>query len=119
MTTVQIAKRLADLCGTGNFEKAQEELYADDVKSIEPHETPAFKIETKGIKSVKEKGEKWKSMVEEQHGYKVSGLIVAGNSFAFKLTMDITMKERGRLKVQEICVYQVKDEKIISEQFFS
>jgi hypothetical protein len=28
------------------------------------------------------------------------------------------MKGRGRVKLEEICAYEVKDGKIISEQFF-
>jgi hypothetical protein len=44
--------------------------------------------------------------------------LVAGNSIAFTLTMDITMKGQGRMKSPELCVYQVKDGKIISEEFF-
>jgi hypothetical protein len=34
------------------------------------------------------------------------------------LTMDVTMKGRGRVKLEEICAYEVKDGKIVSEQFF-
>jgi hypothetical protein len=32
--------------------------------------------------------------------------------------MDVTMKGQERSKIAEICVYEVKDGKIISEQFF-
>jgi hypothetical protein len=35
------------------------------------------------------------------------------------LTMDVTMKARGRMKMEEVCVYEVdKNGKIASEQFF-
>jgi hypothetical protein len=43
---------------------------------------------------------------------------VAGNAIAFKLIMDVTMKERSRETWEELCVYVVKEGKIISEQFF-
>ena len=58
---------------------------------------------------------KWFSMVEEIHSLSVYPLI-ATNSFAFTLKMIIAMK--GKIDMTELCVYQVKDEKIISEQFF-
>jgi len=32
--------------------------------------------------------------------------------------LDATMKGMGRMKLEEICVFEVKDGKIISEQFF-
>jgi hypothetical protein len=32
--------------------------------------------------------------------------------------MDVTMKARGRMKLEEVCVYEVKDGKIASERFF-
>ena len=35
------------------------------------------------------------------------------------LMMDVTMKGRGRMKMEEMCVYEVnKNGKIASEQFF-
>ncbi|MBO9683549.1 MAG: nuclear transport factor 2 family protein, partial [Flavisolibacter sp.] len=83
-----------------------------------PHTTPAFEKETKGLNAIIEKGHKFDAMTQELHHVDVSEPIVTGNAFAFKLTMDITMKERSRETWEEICVYTVKDGKIISEQFF-
>jgi hypothetical protein len=57
-------------------------------------------------------------MVEEMHGGSVSEPLVAENTFAFVMSMDMTMKGKGRMNVGELCVYQVKDGKIVSEQFF-
>jgi hypothetical protein len=34
------------------------------------------------------------------------------------MRLDMTMKGQGRMDMAELCVYQVKDGKIISEQFF-
>ena len=118
MTTRQIADRLAELCRKGDFETAQRELFAEDAVSIEPHATPQFEKETKGLQAIIAKGEKFQSMVEEMHGGEVSEPVVADNSFAISMMMDVTMKEMGRMKMTELCVYQVKDGKVISEQFF-
>ena len=117
MTTEQIAKRLAELCRQGQFETAQKELYATDAISIEPYATPAFEKETKGLDAIIAKGEKFSSMVQEMHGGNVTEPVVAGNSFALVMTMDMTMKEKGRMTMSELCVYEVKDGKIISESF--
>jgi hypothetical protein len=32
--------------------------------------------------------------------------------------MDVTMKGQGRMQMTELCVYVVKDGKIVSEQFY-
>ena len=119
MATQEIAKRLADLCRQGQFEAAQKELFAEDAVSIEPQETPDFPKETKGLRAIIEKGHKFQSMVQQLHGCTTSAPLVAGNAIAFTLTMDVTMKGRGRVKLEELCAYEVKDGKVVSEQFFN
>ena len=118
MTIQQIAKRLAALCSEGKYEQAQKELYADNAVSIEPEATPAFAKETQGLKAIIEKGHKFESMLEKMHGTGVSEPVIGGNSFALSMWLDVDMKGRGRTKMEEVCVYTVKDGKIVSEQFF-
>lgn len=64
------------------------------------------------------KGHKWGTMVEEFHSCTISDPLVAENSFAVTMTLDVTMKGAGRSKMTELCIYHVKDGKIVSEQFF-
>ena len=118
MKTTDIARRLVDYCRKADWKRAQEELYSKDAVSIEPYETPAFEKETRGLDAIIAKGKKFDSMVEKVHKITVSEPLVAANSFAFVLGLDITMKERGRMNSPELCVYQVKDGKIVSEEFF-
>jgi hypothetical protein len=118
MTTKEIANRLVELCRKGDFEKAQTELFAEDAVSIEPHSTPEFEKETKGLKAIKMKGDKWNAMVQETHGITVSEALVATNSFACTMRLDVTMKGRGHMDMTELCVYEVKDGKIKSEVFY-
>ena len=117
MTTQQVADRLVELCRKGEYEKAQKELYAENAVSIEEQASPAFEKETKGLKAIIEKGHKFDEMVETMHSASVSEPLVAGNSIAFQLKLDATMKGRGRSEMNEICVYKVKDGKIVSEYF--
>ncbi len=118
MTTQEIANRLVELCRKGDFEKVQTDLFADDAISIEQEASPAFEKETKGKAAIKEKGQKWNSMVEEMKGITLSDPIVAGNSFALTMRMNVVMKERGPMDMTELCVYKVKDGQIVSEEFF-
>jgi ketosteroid isomerase-like protein len=118
MTTKEIASRLVELCQKGDFETALTELFSEDATSIEPHASPAFEKETKGMKAIKEKGEKWNAMVQEVHGITVSDPLVATNSFCCTMRLNVTMKEGGPMDMTELCVYETKDGKIVSEQFF-
>jgi len=118
MTTQQIADRLVELCRQADYETAQKELYGNDAISIEPYATPEFAKETKGLPAILEKGHKFEAMVEKTYATTVSEPLVVGNAITFILGMDITMKGAGRSKMEELCVYQVKDGKIVSEQFF-
>ena len=118
MTAAEIASRLVELCKNADFEGAQKELYAEDAVSIEPFETPDFQKEVHGVDAIIEKGHKWNEMVEEFHSCTISDPLVAENSFAVTMTLDVTMKGRGRAKMTELCIYHVKDGKVVSEQFF-
>lgn len=117
MTTAEIAQRLVAVCRTGDWETAQKELYAEDAVSIEPHATPAFTKETRGLAAIVEKGHKFNAMVEKMHAFIVSDPLVAGSSFACTMQLDVTMKGDGRMNMTELCVYEVKNGKIVSEQF--
>lgn len=118
METHEIAKKLVDYCKKAAWEEAQSELYSEKAVSIEPYETPEFPRETRGLSAIVEKGKKFDSMVENVHGIEVSEPLVAGNSIAFKMEMDLDIKGKGRMKSPELCIYQVSDGKIILEQFF-
>jgi len=118
MTIQQIAHRLVDLCRQGEFDKAQKELFAEDAVSIEPEASAGFEKETKGLAAIAEKGKRFSEIVDTVHGITISDPVVAGNAFAISLNMDVTMKGQNRAPMAEICLYKVKDGKIISEQFF-
>ena len=118
MSTTDIANRLIELSAKGDFETAQKELFAEDAVSIEPYASPAFEKETKGLDAILEKGKKWGEMVETYHDLKVSQPLVAGNSFSVTMFLSVTMKGQGKMDMTELCVYNVKDGKIVSEQFF-
>ena len=75
-----------------------------------------YKVE--GMTGIKEKGERWGSMLEEFHGIEVSAPLVAGDHFTCTMIMDTTMKGAPRSKSEEIALYKVADGKIVSEQFF-
>ena len=119
MNTEAIAKRLVELCREGKGKEAQDELYSEDAVSIEMEGLPPGALgNAKGLDAIREKGRQFNEGIVEMHGGSVGDPIVAGNWFSVVMTMDATFKTHGRVNMQEICVYQVKDGKIVREQFF-
>jgi ketosteroid isomerase-like protein len=119
LNTEAVAKRLVELCRKGEHEQAQRELYAQDAVSIEMAGAPAGALgDAQGLQAIYEKGRQFAAMVEAVHASSVSEPVVAGNWFSVSMTMDVTFKGRGRVQMTEICVYQVRDGKVVREQFF-
>jgi ketosteroid isomerase-like protein len=119
MSIEKIASRLVEFCRKGEYEQAQKELYADDAVSVEPEGLPPGALgNVKGLEAIFEKGRDFQARLEAVHGTHVSDPIIAGNWFALEMTLDVTMKGRGRVVLKEICVYRVRDGKISREQFF-
>ena len=116
MTTQEIANRLVALCRTGSYEQAFTELYSDDAVSIEPEHTG--RQPTKGLDAMKEKLRGFQSALEEVHDGYVTEPVIAGNFISVGMGMDITLKGAGRMNLEEIVVYEVKDGKVVKEQFF-
>ena len=117
MTTQDIANRLSELCKAGQYEQAQQELYAEDAISIEPVGAPGPQS-VKGRDEIIKKGEEFRNSIEELHSADASQPIVAGNHFAITITVDATFKGMGKMLMEEVCVYEVKDGKVVKEQFF-
>ena len=119
MTTVDIANRLYELCKEGHYQQAQEELYADDAISIEPvHANEKGMPSVTGKDAIIKKGEQFQESIEELHGVGASQPMVAGNHFALTISVDATFKGMGKMVMEEVAVYEVKDGKVVKEQFF-
>jgi len=117
MTTKEVATRLVELCRQGKIPETHQELFADNAISVEADDSMGPRT-TEGIEGIRKKGEMFDSMVQEIHGAQISDPVVAGNCFSIAWDLDVTMKGKDRMTMSEICVYKVKDGKIILEQFF-
>jgi SnoaL-like domain len=117
MTTQEVANRFNELAQTGQWDKIQDELFSADAVSIEPPHAQGMQS-ADGLPAIKEKGKQFAAMVEEMFGGYSNEPQVAGNYFAVAMGMDCKMKGMDRSKMDEIVVYEVKDGKIVKEQFF-
>jgi hypothetical protein len=116
-TTAEVAARFNELAKEGNWDQIQDELFADNAVSIEPPGSPGLQS-AEGLPAIKEKGKKFNEMVEQLHDGYSTDPVVAGNFFSVSMGMDVTLKGMGRIRMDEIAVYEVKDGKIVKEQFF-
>ena len=119
MTTQEVAKRFNQLAQENKWMEIQDELYSDDAVSIEPpHAAAAGLQNAQGRDALKRKAEEFNKSIEEMHSGYCSEPVVGGTHFAVAMGMDVTMKGAGRLNMDEIAVYEVKNGKIVKEQFF-
>jgi len=116
-TTQEVANRMNELFKEYKWTQVHDELFAEDAESIEPPHSKGMQT-VKGLAAIKKKGDDFNNMVEEMHGGWVSEPLVGGNYISFAMGMDVTYKGMGRQKMEEIAVYEVKDGKIVKEQFF-
>ena len=117
MNAQEVANRLVQLCREGKDIDAINELYSDNIVSIEPEGSP-MPGKTIGKKAVLESTNRWYSSVEQLHSVHISDPIVSSNFFACTMNFDITFKDQGRNAMDELCVYEVKDGRIVTAQFF-
>ena len=117
MTTQEVANRLYELCQQGQFETAHNELYSPDATSTESNMQGARETAT-GKEAIAAKSAQFQSMVVEMHGGYTNEPKVFGNYIFMEMGMDVTMKETGRMNMVEMCRYEVKDGKIIAEEFY-
>jgi SnoaL-like domain len=118
MNTHDVAITLVKLCSQGKFKEATEQLYSQDIVSVEAGAPPGGSRESKGLDAVLAKGEWWTSN-HEVHSALVEGPLVAGDYFVVTFKMDITFKpESKRFQMEEIGLYKVADGKIVHEEFF-
>jgi len=117
MTTQEVANNMVFLWKQGKGAEVQETMYSVEAKSIEPNAN-MFPVEMVGLAALKTKMTHFQQSIEEFHGMTISDPIVAGNFFALTWIVDATFKGRGRTTFEEVCVCEVKEDKIILEQFF-
>jgi hypothetical protein len=117
MTIQEIASRLHELCQQGQSGLAHDELFAPTATSTEKN-MQGETITVNGMEAIKEKGRNFQEHVEEIHGGYAKEPAIYGNYIFMEMGLDATMKGMGRMNMKEMCQYEVKDGKIISERFF-
>jgi SnoaL-like protein len=117
LTTREVAARFDELAQKEKWFEIQEELFADNVTSIDPPGSPYFGY-AEGKAPVRKKGEDWVKRITAANKLNTTHPVTAGNHFAVGRYVDITVEGFGNVIIDEVMLYEVKDGKIVSEQFF-
>ena len=113
MNTEQIVKRLIELVNEGKNIQAEEELYSQDIISVEQDGHTV-----KGLSAVIEKTKAAIDNIQESHGGGVTEAFVGKDSFLITFSMDFTAKDGSRIQMKDHGFYKVNDGKISEEYFF-
>jgi ketosteroid isomerase-like protein len=120
-TTMQVGKRLVELCREGKFMEAMDTLYSPNIISIEARSSPAMPARMEGIKAVRGKAEWWEAN-HDVHSGEAEGPWPHGDRFIVRFSFDVTAKSGPmageRMQLEEAALYTVKDGKIVQEEFF-
>ena len=117
MTTREVATRFNELAQQEKWFEIQEEFFADNVKSIEPMNSPYFS-NAEGKSQVRKKGEDFVKRIEIFHRGSTTEPLVAGNHFVVGRFKDMTVQGFGRIQINQLMMYEVRDGQIVLEQFF-
>lgn len=117
MTTQEVAFRFNELARQEKWFEIQDELFSENVRSIDPPNSPYMGY-AEGKTNVRNKAEAFVKKIEAAHRRYTTEPIVTGNHFAVGREVDITVKGFGRIQINEVMLYEVKDGQIVLEQFF-
>ena len=117
MTTQEVAERFNELAQQEKWFEIQDELFAENVRSVEPPNSPYFPY-AEGKAKVRKKGEEFVARITAAHRLYTSAPLVVGNHFVVAREKDMEVQGHGRVQINQVMLYEVKDGKIVLEQFF-
>ena len=116
-TTQEVAARFNELAQQEKWFDIQQDLFAENVRSVDPENSPYFPY-AEGKEAVRKKGESFVGRVTAMYKLSTSEPLVAGNHFAVARDKELEVTGFGRVHINEIMLYEVKDGEIVLEQFF-
>ncbi|MGB3801063.1 MAG: SnoaL-like domain-containing protein [Lewinella sp.] len=118
MTTQAVAQRYHELMQTGQIEQVLKELYSPDIISLEPLNDSQLPRRTEGMAAYREKEKLYFGQIEQMYASFLSPPAVSTVHFTVMLGMDVTIRGKSRKEKKEIGVFEVRDGKIVREEWF-
>lgn len=123
MNAIEVGQRLIALTTADKDAQALDELYADNVVSVEADGSDGTPDVFEGIEAVREKHAWWNS-VAAMHEVTAEGPYAAAddNQLAIKFCMDVTMmdpetEKPNRAQMTEMGIFTVENGKIVREVY--
>jgi hypothetical protein len=118
--TLEVGKKIVELCKQGKMLEAIETLYDPNIISFEPF-SPTGQTRMEGLAAVKGKNDWWVKN-HEVHKCEVTGPWPHCDRFIAIFDMEVTAKtgpmQGKRFPMVEAALYTVKNGKIVHEEFF-
>lgn len=119
--TMEVGRKLVELCRQGNAMEAIKTLYSPNIVSIEAMSSPQMPARMEGLAAIQGKAEWWEKNHEVHSGH-AEGPWPHGDRFIVRFKYDVTAKAGPmagkRMMLDEAALYTVKDGKVTQEEFF-
>lgn len=117
MNTEEVAQKVVELVRKQAWYEALDELYDQNIVSVEASGMGGESPEKRGADQVRGKIDWWVNAMEV-HSFKANGPFVAHDRFVVQYDVDVTDKNsKKRMQLSEVGVYTVKNGKIVREEF--
>ena len=120
-STLEVGKKLVEMCNRGELKECIDQLYAPNIVSIEAHGGPEMPQRLEGLPAILGKTEWWEKN-HTVHSGKAEGPWPHGDRFIVRFIFEVTPKvgpmAGKRITIDEAGLYTVKDGKIVQEEFF-
>ncbi len=119
MSSTEIGKKLVEYCRQGQNVEAINNLYSQDIVSVEAAGGNGMPREMAGLQAVLGKSQWWVEN-NEVHSANVEGPFPHGDDkFAVLFDYDVTFKPTGqRTQMREVGVYTCAADKVVREEFY-
>jgi hypothetical protein len=119
--TLEVGKRLVELCRQGKALEAIDTLYSPNIVSIEAMAMTSMPARMEGLPAIRGKAEWWEKN-HEIHSGQAEGPWPHGDRFIVRFKYDVTPRsgpmEGKRMQLDEAALYTVQDGKVVQEEFF-
>lgn len=120
-TTMDVGKKLVELCKQNKNLEAIETLYDAKIVSIEPQGNEKMPARQEGIAAIKGKHDWW-SKNHTVHKAEIEGPWPHGDKFIVRFKYEVTPKAGPmagkRFNMDETALFTVKNGKVAQEEFF-
>jgi hypothetical protein len=117
MNTEEVARRVVEHVRNQAWYEALDELYDEEIVSVEAYSAGGGPTEMRGKEGVRGKIDWWVNAMEV-HSFKVGRPFVGHDRFVVQYEIDVTEKKsKQRRQLSEVGVYTVNNGKIVREEF--